>query len=82
MAYAEKIESYGDTNWYLVDQNPIDVLRVIPGILEKLFLVIQAKKIFLTKLYTLLVASQTRHQLNANLVVMIVIVNSGKTLQE
>ena len=22
MAYAEKIESYGDTNWYLVDRKP------------------------------------------------------------
>ena len=28
MAYAEKIESFGDTNWYLVDRKPYRTIRI------------------------------------------------------
>ena len=50
MAYAEKIESFGDTNCIWQIENLIDVLHVIPEILVKLFLVTQVKKISWTNI--------------------------------
>tara|TARA_B100001115_G_C15594663_1_gene284540 strand:- start:296 stop:454 length:159 start_codon:yes stop_codon:yes gene_type:complete len=44
MAYAEKIENLGESDWYLIDRKPIDVHLVIQEILGKLFSSIQAKK--------------------------------------
>ena len=51
MAYAEKIENLGQSDWYLIDRKFIDVPLVIQQILGKLFLAIHPRKISLMNHY-------------------------------
>ena len=81
MAYAKKIDNYGDTNWYLVDRKPYRCPSCNSRKIGKAILGYPSEEDFYDESLFIIGCNQIQLLFNASLVAESAIVSFGKILQ-